>query len=81
MHLITTQGTSLPPGKQKAVLRNLPQPFTLPDVSRHIALVMPHWLDHRAGRLAEMAIREWRDEGRIEAAGSIDSLPAWRRAA
>lgn len=80
MPLITTS-SPLPRRKQKAVLRSLAEPFTIRDVSNQIAMALPHWLDQKAGALAEQAIREWRETGQITQAGTVDSLPAWRRAA
>jgi len=69
---------AIAPWQEIEVRRSLPQPFSV----RHVAAGLGRFLGkHRAGKaadLAQEAIRQWHEAGRIEQAGTLDSIPAWR---
>ncbi len=81
MHRLDILRGVISDGKQRHLLRSMPSTFTVRDISVGIVLSSPSHLDSKAPQLAQELLRQWHEAGRIEQAGTVDSLPAWRRAA
>ena len=81
MHRLDILRGVISDGKQRHLLRSMPSTFTVRDISVGIVFMTPPEMDAKAPLLAQEILRQWHEAGKVEAAGTVDSLPAWRRAA
>lgn len=81
MHRVHTLRGVISGEKPRHLLRSMPSTFTVRDISVGMVFMTPPEMDAEAPLLAQEALRQWYEAGRITQAGTVDSQPAWRRAA
>ena len=62
------------------VREGLPVRFSARHVAASLTAVVSNARSVRVPEAAQEAIRQWHDDGRIQRDGTLDGIPAWRKA-